>query len=128
MIKPFSAVICLALSSFLQTNSLASDRSTADGVYTQSQSEAGKQAYQSACASCHDVKFYRDIWGYWQGKDLIDFYWRIVAEMPSDNPGSLSDSEYTDIIAYILSQLDYPTGDSPLDPFGGMDEISISSR
>lgn len=127
MIKPFKLVAGLAVLYICQTNAVAQSKTTADGVYSQLQADTGMETYQSACASCHDVKFYRDIWGYWQDKNLIDFYWRIVAEMPSDNPGSLSDSEYTDIIAYILSQLNYPAGDSELDPFRDMDEITISA-
>ena len=128
MTNPIKLAACLAILAFGQDNAVAQSKSTSDGIYSRSQSNAGEQAYQSACASCHDVKFYQDIWDYWEEKNLIDFYWRIVAEMPSDNPGSLSDSEYADIVAYILSQLGYPAGDSVLDPFGDMDEISISPQ
>ena len=46
--------------------------------------------------------------------------------MPSDNPGSLSDPEYTDIIAYILSELGYPPGDAALDTGDGMEGIYIT--
>lgn len=108
--------------------SYGQEKSTADGVFSKSQAEAGELVYEEACASCHDSKFYRDIWPYWQGKQLMDFYWRIVAEMPSDNPGSLSDAQYTVIIAYILSELDYPSGDHTLDPLTDMDSITIAPR
>ncbi|MFK7864225.1 MAG: c-type cytochrome [Pseudohongiellaceae bacterium] len=118
--------ICLCL--LLSATSHGQTKSTADGVYSKAQAEAGGLSYQASCGGCHDVKFYRDIWPYWQGKRLIDFYWRIVAEMPSDNPGSLSDDEYTKIVAYILSELDYPIGESSLNPLNDMDNITISAQ
>lgn len=106
--------------------SAAQNRDTSEGVFSAAQAQTGEQTYAENCAGCHDVKFSRDIWPYWQGKELIDFYYRIVAEMPSDNPGSLSDPEYTDIIAYILSQLGYPVGDTALDIGDSMEGISIA--
>jgi hypothetical protein len=33
--------------------------------------------------------------------------------------------EYTDVIAYILHEQGFPTGDTPLDPDNGMEDISI---
>jgi hypothetical protein len=46
--------------------------------------------------------------------------------MPSDNPGSLFDQEYTDIIAYILSDIGYPSGEDVLETGNGMEGISIT--
>lgn len=106
--------------------SLAQDKDTSEGVFNQAQATTGEQTYEANCAACHDLKFFNDIWPYWQGKALIDFYYRVVAEMPSDNPGSLSDPEYTDIIAYILSEMDYPAGTAALDASNGMRGISIA--
>ena len=33
--------------------------------------------------------------------------------------------EYTDVIAYILSENGFPTGDTELDPDNGMEQINI---
>lgn len=120
-----NAVFLLGIS--FSPASLAQEKDTSSGVFSQAQAAIGEQTYEANCAACHDVKFYKDIWSYWQGKALIDFYYRIVAEMPSDNPGSLSDPEYTDIIAYILSELGYPAGDITLDAHNGMDDIKIAN-
>lgn len=96
-----------------------------DGVFTQSQAETGRVVYDTHCGTCHDMKFYADIWEYWQDKPLLDFWFAIVAEMPAENPGSLLDSEYTDIVAYILSERGYPAGESILDRYNGLDNINI---
>ena len=48
-----------------------------------------------------------------------------MGTMPADNPGSLMLEEYTDVIAYILSENGFPTGDNELDPDNGMEQISI---
>ena len=40
-------------------------------------------------------------------------------------PGSLMLEEYTDVIAYILSENGFPAGDAKLDPDNGMDAIKV---
>jgi len=34
--------------------------------------------------------------------------------MPADDPGRLSDEEYTDVLAYLLDASSYPSGESEL--------------
>lgn len=126
-IKTLSIAASVLITSFASI-ALAQAPTTADGVFTSAQVAAGKTAYNASCAACHDMKFYRDIWSYWEGKPLEGFWFRIVAEMPSDNPGSLLDEEYTNILAFILSDLGYPAGESFLDPYNGMSEITISQK
>ncbi len=103
----------------------AQQRNTRDGVYTQAQVDAGQEVYDQYCAVCHEPKFYRDIWPSWEGKTVENFWFTIIGEMPSDNPGMLYDDEYTNIVAVILQQLGYPAGDTPLDPNNGMANIAI---
>lgn len=105
---------------------IAQDRTTNDGVFTEEQVAAGAPVYASSCGTCHDLKFYDFTFRSWMGKPLMDFWYHIVAEMPSDNPGSLYDDEYTAVIAFILSELGYPVGDVPLDPTNGMDLIKFA--
>lgn len=122
--RSVTAVFLLGVS--FSSASFAQDKDTSQGVFSQAQAATGEQTYEANCAACHDMKFYKDIWPYWQGKALIDFYYRIVAEMPSDNPGSLLDQEYTDIVAYILSDLGYPAGETSLSTGNGMVGIDIA--
>ncbi len=124
----FLSLLILALTVSASSIAIAQQTTTADGVFTADQAKAGADAYNAACKSCHDMKFYRDIWDYWEQKPLEGFWFRIVAEMPSQNPGSLLDEEYTNIVAYILSDLGYPAGENVLDPNQGMRDITISKR
>ena len=49
--------------------------------------------------------------------------------MPEDNPGSLKQQEYGDIMAYFLSINEYPAGDKELEPSGAaMAAIKIDKK
>lgn len=102
-----------------------------DGVYTQEQAERGAAAY-AACTRCHgrrlngapddpDQKstpplaraaFLRE----WDGKSLAVLFSYTRATMPLNNPASLSDQQYVDIIAYMLSINEAQAGDTELAP------------
>jgi|TARA_B100002003_G_C14104409_1_gene531206 mono/diheme cytochrome c family protein len=117
--------LALILPIWFVSTSYAQTKTIKDGVYTEAQLAAGQNAYEANCNACHDIKFYRDIWKGWIDKPLLNFWYIIVAEMPADNPGSLLDTEYTNIVANILSEMGFPSGESVLDPNDGMDEINI---
>jgi len=106
-------------------SAFAEGRTVEDGVFTQAQVDAGKQVYDSTCKTCHNQRFYRDTLRSWNNQPLLYLWENILGTMPADNPGSLMLDEYTDVIAYILNEQGFPTGDTPLDPDAGMDEISI---
>ena len=112
----------------------AGDRASIwDGVFTAEQAARGELAY-GTCTRCHgrrltgaaddpDMKsapplarasFLRN----WGGRTLATLFEYTRATMPQNNPGSLSDQEYIDIIAYMLSVSQAPAGDAelPLDP------------
>ena len=49
--------------------------------------------------------------------------------MPESNPGFLTEKEYVDILAYILSLSRYATGDTELDyQNGSLNEITVAAR
>lgn len=97
-----------------------------DGVYTEAQAEAGKATYEKSCKNCHETAFYEDKLKVWKGQPLIGFYDLISTTMPADSPGGLWPEDYTQALAYILSELGYPAGDKKLEPYdGSMDEIII---
>ncbi len=103
-----------------------------DGVFTQAQADRGQTAYTGACGICHgrrlngapddpDMRstpplaragFLRE----WDGRSLATLYEYMRATMPEDNPGSLTDPEYVDVIAYMLSVGGMPTGPDALPP------------
>lgn len=127
MTTTFRWVFTVLLAPLLLLGSAAygQQKTVKDGIFTAEQVAAGQIVYDESCGTCHDMKFYADIWEYWQDKPLLDFWFTIVAEMPAENPGVLLDSEYTDIVAYILSNRGYPSGETLLDRNNGMDSISI---
>ena len=54
----------------------------------------------------------------WDGRTLATLFEMTRSTMPQNNPGSLSDQEYVDLIAYMLSVSQAPAGDNelPVDP------------
>jgi len=44
------------------------------------------------------------------------------AKMPPDRPGQLTDDDYADLIAYVLSENGYQPGDKELPPDGKVQE------
>lgn len=105
--------------------SVAEDKTIADGVFTSAQVEAGEAVYDMSCKTCHDMKFYRDTLKSWKNQPLVYLWESIMGSMPADNPGSLGYDEYTNVIAYVLSENGFPTGDIAMDPDNGMEDIKI---
>ena len=120
-------LLALSTTIFLGCSTTAQTKTVEDGVFTQTQVESGQVVYEARCENCHTMKEYGDMLKSWEGTPLIDFWYNILGSMPADNPGSLMDAEYTDVIAYILSENGFPVGDMPLDPNNGMDQINMVS-
>lgn len=122
-----ASVLLLFLSTLFYSVSSARQVTIRDGVYTESQAEAGQEVYERTCGACHNMNEYRDVLRSKQDTSLLDFWFQILGDMPADNPGSLLDNEYTEVIAFILSEYGFPAGDVELDPNNGMDNITIVS-
>ena len=92
-----------------------------DNVYSQEQSQRGRAAYDGKCASCHDGgTMGPELWGdpflaQWENKPVGEFFTRIQTTMPEDGPGTLSDGEVLDIIAYVLQTNGFPAGDKAIE-------------
>ena len=53
----------------------------------------------------------------------------MATSMPESNPGFLTEKEYVDILAYILSLSRYAEGDTELDHQGGaLNELTVEAR
>ncbi len=103
-----------------------------DSVYTEAQATRGQAVYTGACAICHGrrlngapddpdmrstpplarARFLR----VWEGTSLAMLYEYTRATMPEDNPGSLTDQEFVDVLAYMLAVGGMPAGDDELLP------------
>lgn len=103
-----------------------------DAVYTEEQAARGEAAYRGPCGLCHGralngapddadmrpapplarAKFLRN----WDGKSLATLFEFTRATMPMSNPGYMSDQQYVDIIAHMLSMTGAPAGEEELPP------------
>ena len=117
--------IALMSSLFLGSAAVAQGKTLHDGVYTEEQAKAGAVVYESTCKTCHDMSFYTNTLRVWNSQPLLYLWETIMGTMPQDNPGSMMFDEYTDVLAYILSEQGFPAGDEPLNHDEGMDTISI---
>lgn len=102
------------------------DPASQQGLYTESQAIRGRVEYDNSCASCHMDNLSgngqapslagQTFMENWQGKSVVDLLERIRATMPQNNPGSLSDQTYLDIIAFLLQSNDFAAGKNELKP------------
>ena len=92
------------------------DKTADQGVYTAAQGARGGAVYDSQCANCHreagvapvlaGERFTRTF----SGATLNTLFTTIKTTMPRNAPGSLTDAEYTDIVAHLLLLNGYPDG------------------
>jgi polar amino acid transport system substrate-binding protein len=94
----------------------APTKSTNDGVYTTAQGERGQKIFAEKCTACHEPSRFSGeaFHESWDNKALKELWDVASGTMPEDNPGSLKQQEYADILAYFLSLNEYPAGDAEL--------------
>ena len=116
-----------------------------DGVFTEEQARRGRGVYSGACGLCHGrrlngapddpdmrstpplarARFLRE----WAGRSLATLFEYTRLTMPEDNPTSMTDAEYVDVIAYMLSVSRIPAGDDELSTdSGSLARIVIRQR
>ena len=103
-----------------------------DGVFAEAQATRGEAVYSGACGLCHGrrlngapddpdmrstpplarARFLR----IWEGRSLATLFEYTRATMPENNPNSLTEQEYVDVIAYMLTVGGMPAGDEELRP------------
>lgn len=90
-------------------------KSTADPVYSAAQATKGKELFHEKCESCHNPeKFSGAEWTRaYVGRPLSEVS-ASMAEMPMDNPGTLTAEETGALIGYFLSMNKYPAGPEAL--------------
>lgn len=87
------------------------------GVYSPAQASRGESVYRDACGRCHrlDLSGYTGLRGdkfveNWRADSLESLWVRISKTMPAGAPASLSESEYLDVLAFILRENGFPEG------------------
>jgi mono/diheme cytochrome c family protein len=103
-----------------------------DSVYTLAQAGRGESTYRATCANCHGDSlkgindapalagsdFHKDF----DGNSLSSLFTKIANDMPSDNPGSLTNPQTASVVAFILKYNGYPAGSADLP--AGSDSVS----
>ena len=90
--------------------------SAAETLYTAQQADRGSARYEAICLECHTkVEFTeRPFLFAWEGSSVGQLYAYIAENMPEDGPGSLPESDYLAVMAYILQMNGYPAGEAEL--------------
>lgn len=126
LLNSFAALAILVCGGWVALNAQTAQtsRSLWDGVYTQAQAKRGEAVYSGQCARCHGADLGggdsvpalagTDFLSTWNTKTLGDLFDRIRSSMPADKPGTLSREQTADIVAYILSVNQFPTGKKEL--------------
>ena len=94
------------------------------GPFTAEQAAAGRAIYQSTCSTCHlpDLKGTfeapplagANFLNTWRNRPTSDLFSRIRNSMPITNPGSLSDQDTANLVAFILQANGATAGTQPL--------------
>jgi polar amino acid transport system substrate-binding protein len=92
--------------------------------YTASQAHAGYAVFAQNCVSCHGANlqgvaapavagkvFVTQVTG--DGWTVADLRNLVVQQMPLNNPGALSSTQYADVMAYLLASNCYAAGSAP---------------
>ena len=122
---PLFALACIFLlappneTAVAQTSTKQALRTTRSGVYSPEQANRGQDVYLGLCKNCHTPEFHTNpaFTAKWNGKPLSTLYEYIRDQMPKNDPGSLSEQEYIDVVAYVLKLNHMPSGkvDLPTD-------------
>lgn len=109
-------LLILATAVLLGAAATLDDPTTADGVYTRRQADEGRDLFALACQNCHAPTQHagNDFRNKWFGRSLGELFIYLRAEMPKTDPGTMTDEEYTALIAYLLRINRMPTGQNPL--------------
>ena len=88
--------------------------------YADDQSNRGEAIYTKSCAPCHDDKslaplLQGDVFlKNWSDKTVGALFTKIRATMPLQDPGSLSDQQSIDLVAYVLKLNRFPAAQEAL--------------
>lgn len=92
-------------------------------VFTKAQADAGAKVYKAQCAMCHGAKLNNggapklagpEFLKKWAAPTVDDFYFIMHSTMPQTKPGSLSEKDNLNLIAYILQQNNFKAGTKAL--------------
>lgn len=121
------SIAILTVSGFMMSGLYASvgaqaGKSVKEGVYTADQAKRGEALYKENCAACHGEDLAgsgpmpalagNDFVANW--KTVGDLFEKTHTSMPASAPGSLSEQQTSDVIAFLLSKSNFPAGQTEL--------------
>jgi quinoprotein glucose dehydrogenase len=99
-------------------------KSVSGGVYTAEQAKRGEAVYKEQCAACHGDSLEGsgpmpalvgpDFAKAWKGKTVADLFEKTHSSMPATAPGSLTEKQTADVLAYMFSMAKLPAGSAEL--------------
>jgi mono/diheme cytochrome c family protein len=108
------------------------------GVYSAAQAKRGEAEFERVCATCHGV----DLQGSagrgpaltgapfmtnWETDSVANLFTRLKTTMPRNNPSTLTDDVYLDLLTYVLKRNNYPEGAADLKP-AGMADVALVNK
>ena len=125
--RPLSVILPLFVALALAGTAGAQDagKSVWQGIFTPEQAERGAAVYSQRCGACHGAALNGtgeapalvggEFVSHWDTMTVGDLYDRVRTTMPQNDPQSLTREEYADVLAFLLKNNGFPTGDKPLD-------------
>lgn len=114
MNKQVSVLVILGLASFAAAKPPA---------FTKAQATAGATVYKLQCAACHGSTLNNggapklagpQFLKKWASNTVDDFHFIMSSTMPMTKPGALKESEYLNVLAYILQTNGFKPGTTAL--------------
>jgi mono/diheme cytochrome c family protein len=103
---------------------VAASAATVPALYTAAQAHAGKAVYVKSCLQCHSADLQGSAGPAVAGNDFLqnaqrnkwslsDMRTTVFQNMPFSNPGSLTPTQYANVMAFLLASSCYPAGSKP---------------
>jgi S-disulfanyl-L-cysteine oxidoreductase SoxD len=111
--------VCALVVAFSLAGQAGQPRSVSEGVYSTAQAAAGQEIYRARCAECHGDGMEGTsgpplagdgFLASWSARPLAALVDKIQNTMPFNQPGSLSRSQSTILVAYMLEVGKFPAG------------------
>ena len=107
------------------TTFAAQQKNVWDRVFSEEQATRGEALYQKRCALCHRNDLTGttsdgpplkglDFFIRWRGQTVAEMLDAVKEIMPANNPGSLEQQAYVDVIGFLFKSNGVPMGDTDL--------------
>ena len=95
-----------------------------DGIFTEEQIARGTTVYAEQCAACHGDYLEGsgpmpalagpDFLSNWKARSVGELFEKTLTTMPASAPGTMTDAQTADVVAYMLSASNFPAGSTAL--------------